>query len=208
MVSLDIVKSCNAALLKSQPLVAVITGGTSGIGEHTIRTLATIHGGEGKGLRVYIVGRKEAAATAIIADCLKVCPGGDFRFVQAGDLSLLKDVDHVSAEIIKAEEAETKNGEKPRIDFLVMGHAFLAFEARQGSTLLPRPPFLPFHHLTSFSIFILDLSDITFRNQRRPRRPILPPILLSHAPHNAAPPLTSLLVPPRPRRIRLLTQTQ
>jgi len=89
MVSLNVVRSCNAALVKSQPLVAVITGGTSGIGEHTVRTLATIHETEGRGLRVYIVGRKEAAAKAIIADCLKACPAGDFRFVQAGDLSLL-----------------------------------------------------------------------------------------------------------------------
>ncbi|KAE9373573.1 hypothetical protein N431DRAFT_337228 [Stipitochalara longipes BDJ] len=131
MVSLEIIKSCNAALIESQPLVAVVTGGTSGIGEHTIRTLATTHGKGGKGLRIYIVGRNDAAAKAIIGDCLKICPAGDFRFMQAGDLSLLKDVDHVSAEIIKAEEAATGKGEKPKIDFLVMCHAFLAFEARQ-----------------------------------------------------------------------------
>jgi NAD(P)-dependent dehydrogenase (short-subunit alcohol dehydrogenase family) len=49
MVSLDIVKSVNEALVRSQLTVAAITGGTSGIGVHTIRTLATTHGKEGKG---------------------------------------------------------------------------------------------------------------------------------------------------------------
>jgi NAD(P)-dependent dehydrogenase (short-subunit alcohol dehydrogenase family) len=132
MVSIKVVKYCNAALIKSQQLVAVITGGTSGIGEHTIRTLADIHGKEGRGLRIYLVGRKEGPAKKIISDCLELCPLGDFRFVQAGDLALLKDVDYVCAEITKAEEAATSPGEKPRIDFLVMGQAYLAFEARQG----------------------------------------------------------------------------
>jgi NAD(P)-dependent dehydrogenase (short-subunit alcohol dehydrogenase family) len=133
MVSLDIVKSANAALIASQSLVAVNTGGTSGIGEHTIRTLARTHGRIGKGLRVYLIGRKEAAANSIISDCLKVCPTGDFSFIQAGDLSLLKDVDLVCAEIMKAEKIAAKAEEKPRIDFLVMCHAFLSFETRQGT---------------------------------------------------------------------------
>lgn len=165
MVSLEIVKSRNRALIKTQPLVAVITGATSGIGEQTVRTLANIHGKEGKDLRIYLVGRKEAVAKTIISECLKECPTGDFRFVQAGDLSLMRDVDHTAAEIIKAEDAEAAKGEKPRIDFLVMCHAFLAFEARQGSLASTFSTITP---------SILDsspdapLTDIMARNQRRP----------------------------------------
>jgi hypothetical protein len=132
MVSIKAVKGCNAALIKSQPLVAVITGGTSGIGEHTIRTLDDIHDKEGKGLRIYLVSREGAAAKHIISDCLELCPKETFRFVQAGDLALLKDVDHVCADITTADEVANPLGEKPRIFFLVMGHAYLAFEVRQG----------------------------------------------------------------------------
>jgi NAD(P)-dependent dehydrogenase (short-subunit alcohol dehydrogenase family) len=109
MVSLDIVKSANAALIKSQPLVAVITGGTSGIGEHTIRTLAATHGREGKGLRVYVVRRKESVAKSIISYCLNMCPAGDFCFVQAGDFSLLKDVDRVSCGNRECREDSSKD---------------------------------------------------------------------------------------------------
>jgi NAD(P)-dependent dehydrogenase (short-subunit alcohol dehydrogenase family) len=137
MVSLELVKSSNAALFKSHFLVAVVTGGTSGIGESTVRALATAHANDGKGLRVYIVGRKKVAAEAIISDCIKASPKGDFRFVQADDLSLLKDVDRVCAEITKAEEMDTPTNEKPRADLLVMCHAHLAFERREGMQTLP-----------------------------------------------------------------------
>jgi NAD(P)-dependent dehydrogenase (short-subunit alcohol dehydrogenase family) len=134
MVYLDIVKSANITLVKSQPLVAVVTGGTSGIGEATVHALATARGKDGKGLRVYIVGRKEGVAKSIISECLKVCPKGDFRFVRAEDLSLLKDVDRVCTEITKAEEAEMATGQKPRVDVLVMCHAHLSFEGRHGTS--------------------------------------------------------------------------
>jgi NAD(P)-dependent dehydrogenase (short-subunit alcohol dehydrogenase family) len=123
MVSLNIVKFANAALVKSQPLVAVVTGGTSGIGESTLHALATAHGEDGKGLRVYIVGQNKLAAKATISACLKVCPKGDFRFLRAEDLSLLEDVDRVCAEITKAEEVETEASQKPRVDFMHILHS-------------------------------------------------------------------------------------
>ncbi|KAK4496661.1 hypothetical protein PRZ48_012643 [Zasmidium cellare] len=130
MIPLATVTAINAALINRQPLVAVFTGGTSGIDEYTIRYLAAHHGTTGKGLRVYIVGRNEQAAEKIIADCLKICPRGEFVFVKATDLSLLRDVDR-TCEKIKELEKE-KDGEGPRIDMLVMSHADLWFGGRRG----------------------------------------------------------------------------
>lgn len=139
MVNLDIVHASNTKLVHSHPLVAVFVGGTSGIGEYTLRALAATHGKDGKGLRAYIVGRKAAAAEKTIAHCASICPKGQFLFVKAGDLSLMKDVDRVCAEITQLEKKESaKNGEKARIDVLVMSqHYFpLLFEPRKGTYLV------------------------------------------------------------------------
>ncbi|MCJ1421511.1 hypothetical protein MMC32_007875 [Xylographa parallela] len=124
MVQIDVVRSCNSTLVKTQPIVAVFVGGTSGIGENTIRALATTHSDQGKGLRLYIVGRNADAAKKIISECARVCPIGQFKFVQAGDLSLLKDVDHVCSEITRMEEDDNANGGSARVDLLVMSHAY------------------------------------------------------------------------------------
>jgi len=132
MVGLDIVRASNAKLIASQPLVAVFVGGTSGIGSYTYKVLAKL-AKDGPGLRAYVVGRNESSANEIIAECCKSNPNGDFRFVKADDIGLLKDVDRVCAEISRLEEEEaTKNGGKPRIDLLIMTQAYLAFEARKG----------------------------------------------------------------------------
>jgi NAD(P)-dependent dehydrogenase (short-subunit alcohol dehydrogenase family) len=144
IVQIDVVRSCNSTLIKTQPLVAVFVGGTSGIGEYTIRALAAAHSDQGKGLRLYIVGRNADAARATISDCVRVCPGGQFRFVQAEDLALLKDVDRVCAEIIRIEEDENVKGGTARVDLLVMSQAYLSFEPRRGisSSLVPPCPSL------------------------------------------------------------------
>lgn len=135
MVHLDVVRSSNASLVKNQPLVAVFVGGTSGIGEYAVRALAATHANHGEGLRLYIVGRNEDAATKIISDCLKLCQSGQFRFVRADDLSLLRDVDRVCAEIIKAEQEENEGGTL-RVDLLVMTQGYLAFESRKGTYII------------------------------------------------------------------------
>lgn len=137
MVSLDVVRSCNAALVKAQPLVAIFVGSTAGIGEYSVRALAATHANSGKGLRLYIVGRNEGAAKAIISDCSKVCPTGQFQFVRANDLALLNDVDRVCAEIIQAEETEAKAaGGTARVDFLSMTQGCLIFDGRRGKSLI------------------------------------------------------------------------
>jgi NAD(P)-dependent dehydrogenase (short-subunit alcohol dehydrogenase family) len=130
MVDLKTVKLCNDKLVKSRPLVAIVSGGTSGIGEHSALALAAAHSDKGKGLRLYIIGRNELSAKRIITECQKVCQKGDFRFVHANDLSLLKDVDRVCNEIIASEEHEE---DTPRVDLLIMSHAHMAFEARNGN---------------------------------------------------------------------------
>ena len=122
MVQIGVVRFSNATLIKSQPLVAVFVGGMSGIGEHTIHALAATHVDRGKGLHLYIVGRNADAGGKIILDCARVCPSGHFFFMRADDLSLLKDVDRVCAEIIQGEKDENGNG--ARVDLLIMSQAF------------------------------------------------------------------------------------
>ncbi len=131
MARLDVVYSCNAALVRSQPLVAVFVGGAAGIGSYAVQALAA-HAKDGKGLRLYIVGRNKAAAKKITSDCLEVCPTGQFRFVHTDDLALLKNVDRACTEIIKSEQELSGTDENPGIDLLVMTQAYLAFEGRGG----------------------------------------------------------------------------
>lgn len=135
MVDLKLVESSNNTLATSQPLVAVIVGGTSNIGAHTIRSLAATHGTGGKGLRAYIIGRNAKAAEEVISDCQKLCPTGQFRFIRANDLALIKDVDLTCAELIETEEKEAKTiGVTPRIDILVMTQAiFKPWDPRKGN---------------------------------------------------------------------------
>lgn len=137
MIDLQTVRSTNSKLIQRQPIVAVFTGGTSGIGEYAIRTLAAHHRAAGKGLRVYIVGRNELAASTIIADCSRVCPTGEFIFVKATDLSLLRDVDRTCEQLIELEKRKSGNG-TARLDILVMSHADLHFGPRRG---MPRSDF-------------------------------------------------------------------
>ena len=119
----------NRALVSNQPLVAVFIGGTSGIGEYTACAL-------GKGLRLYIVGRNERSAKRIIRECQRVCSGGHFQFVAVQDLTLLKEVDRVCADIIKTEKtnaaAKLIGGESARIDMLFMTQGKVDFTGRTG----------------------------------------------------------------------------
>ena len=102
MVQLDVVRACGEALVNKQSVTAVFVGGTSGVGEYSLRALAALHGLSGHGLRVYHIGRNLTAANKIIADCKRACPVGDFNFVR--DLASLREVNLVCKEIIRAEE--------------------------------------------------------------------------------------------------------
>lgn len=140
MVTLATVREVNTALVKRQSVVAVFVGGTAGIGEFGARGLAKTHSEQGKGLRIYIVGRNTKAAERIIADCRQLCPQGQFIFVPAKDLALLKDVDRVCKNLIAREHEEAaKVGQVAKIDFLVMTQGLLNL-TRKGTWCAIRLP--------------------------------------------------------------------
>jgi len=132
MVQLDIVRSHNAAIFQNQHTVAVFAGATSGLGEATLRSLASSHGKQGKGLRFYVVGRKKASFDRVVADCKRLCPAGQFCFIQATDLALLQDVDKACAEITKQEQ-ENATGEPARVDLLCMSQGDFTFSPHQDT---------------------------------------------------------------------------
>ena len=169
MVALPIVRSSNVKTLTSTPTyVAVFIGATAGIGSYGVKSLASSWYNantssskqalpSGRHLRIYIVGRNLSAAEALIAECRQACPeGGDFRFIKADDLALLKDVRKCTGEIVEAEEMEAgKSGEKAKIDQLVMSQGIISF-TKQGKSLssIPPPP-SPF----AFSLRLFFLSN-------------------------------------------------
>ncbi|KAK0099746.1 hypothetical protein ONS95_013361 [Cadophora gregata] len=102
MVSLTDVQASNSRISTSLPpgLVAVFVGGTSGIGEITLKTFARYTNQP----RAYIVGRSETAAERIIAECRVINSEGEYVFIKA-DVSLMKNVDKVCDEIKAKEKA-------------------------------------------------------------------------------------------------------
>ena len=86
-------------------------------------------------MRLYIVGRNLEAAAIILADCPKICPQGDFNFIKAGDLSLLRDVDEACTQLEQLEtELAAKSDEVACIDLLFMSHADFHLGSRRGIT--------------------------------------------------------------------------
>lgn len=102
MITLPEVIACNERIATTLPhgLVAVFVGGTSGVGEYTVKTLAKY----ALNPRAYIVGRSQEAADRIIKECKQLNPGGKFEFIKA-DVSLLKNVDDVCNQIKSKETA-------------------------------------------------------------------------------------------------------
>lgn len=130
MVELTEVHKANSTLVQSQPLVAVFFGGTSGIGHQSLRALAAAEAEHnGKGLRAYIVGRNATAAEEIIAECRGLYPQGQYHFIKIDDLSLIKNVDRVCADIIQQEQ---KEGSDARIDYLMMSQGGSIWLSRTG----------------------------------------------------------------------------
>lgn len=100
MVSLSQIQVSNALIASTFPtrIVALFVGGTSGIGEITLKKFAQY----APQPRAYFVGRSHVAAVRVIAECKELNPRGDFIFVEA-DASLIRNVDQVCEEI-KAKE--------------------------------------------------------------------------------------------------------
>lgn len=89
MVKLDIIRSANAALANSatKPYVAVVAGGTAGMGESAVRALAATFADRGDReenvLRVHIVGRNEEADVRSLPNARKCVHGGCSDFIRA-----------------------------------------------------------------------------------------------------------------------------
>jgi len=100
MVSLSDVHSSNSLISSTLPpgLVAVFVGGTSGIGEISLKKFAQ----HARQPRAYFIGRSQDAADRIVAECKALNPSGEYIFMKA-DVSLIRVVDEVCKEI-KAKE--------------------------------------------------------------------------------------------------------
>jgi NAD(P)-dependent dehydrogenase (short-subunit alcohol dehydrogenase family) len=128
MPKLHLIRAGIAELPKGSPLVVAITGGTSGIGSYVARAFARTFANHGSKLRVYVVGRNATRAEALLTYGRNTSPGSDWRFVQALDLSLMSEVDHISQEITKQEEEAPFAGGPARLDVLYMGQALSPFQ--------------------------------------------------------------------------------
>lgn len=102
MVALSAAQASNAEIATSlhAGMVAVFVGGTSGIGEYTLKQFAQ----HAKNPRIYLVGRSQDAANRIISECAKLNPDGQYIFIQS-DVSLLGNVNRVCEQILSKEES-------------------------------------------------------------------------------------------------------
>ncbi|KAF2656365.1 putative short-chain dehydrogenases/reductase [Lophiostoma macrostomum CBS 122681] len=144
MVALEDVISSNERIAETFPngLVAVFVGGTSGVGEYTVKAFASYV----RNPRVYIIGRSQEAADRIIAKCLRFSPSGSFTFIKA-DISLLKQVDDVCRQIKSKEKS---------INVLFMSQGSMAF-SKTTSEGLPLTAALAIHSRTRFILNLLPL---------------------------------------------------
>jgi len=102
MVSLDAVHASNALISTSLPagLVSVFVGGTSGLGELTLKELAR----QSVRPRIYIVGRSLDAAERIIDQCKTVNAAAQITFQRVTNIGLMTEVDKVCNEIKQREK--------------------------------------------------------------------------------------------------------
>ncbi|OAA61509.1 NAD(P)-binding domain protein [Cordyceps fumosorosea ARSEF 2679] len=104
MVTLEDAQASNAKIATTLPsgMVAVFVGGTSGIGEHTLKRFAE----HTKSPLIYLVGRSREAADRITSECARLNPDGRYIFIQS-DVSLLNNVSQVCERILS--ETKTVN---------------------------------------------------------------------------------------------------
>ncbi|KAH8901658.1 hypothetical protein GQ53DRAFT_815110 [Thozetella sp. PMI_491] len=100
MVAVEEAKKSNSRISAELPdgLVAVFAGGTSGIGEYTLRALVKY----ARKPKLYLVGRVQEAANKIISECKVANPEAQLVFFKS-DLSNLENVDRVCNEIKRRE---------------------------------------------------------------------------------------------------------
>ncbi|KAK4227025.1 3-keto-steroid reductase [Podospora fimiseda] len=95
MITLQQMQSSNARIdTLGSGLVAIFVGGTSGIGEATMKEFAK----QAVQPRIYFIGRSEEAAERIKIELESLNPGGQYHFIQT-DVSLLANVDNACRDI-------------------------------------------------------------------------------------------------------------
>jgi NAD(P)-dependent dehydrogenase (short-subunit alcohol dehydrogenase family) len=102
MVSLAAVQASNAPIPTALPpgLVAVFVGGTSGIGEYTLKEFARF----ARKPRIYNIGRSQEASDRIAVEVKELNANAQYTFIQA-DVSLIRTVDAVCDQIKSQEKA-------------------------------------------------------------------------------------------------------
>jgi hypothetical protein len=86
-----------------------------------------------KAFEYILLAEKRPQQTRSLPNVLKSCPPGQFRFIQAKDLCLMRDVDRVCSEIIEAERGAARiAGQVARVDLLVMTQGIFRFGSRKG----------------------------------------------------------------------------
>lgn len=129
MVALKAVRAANETIKTQRPgLVALFIGATSGIAEQALRQLARL----AQEPKIYVVGRKAAAAAPLMAELRQANPKGEFLFIER-NVALVKDTNLVCEEI-KQREA--------RLDLLVMAAGFISFSGRQSRSSYHRADIL------------------------------------------------------------------
>ncbi|KAH8813119.1 hypothetical protein F5884DRAFT_856403 [Xylogone sp. PMI_703] len=107
-------------------LVGLFVGGTSGIGETTLKAFAR----HAISPRIYVVGRSQESYDRIATEVKNINSDAKLTFLPA-DCSELKEVDRVCKEVIKLEEGQAKGG--PQINFLVLTAGFMSLKGRNES---------------------------------------------------------------------------
>jgi len=140
MVKMQQVRTTVSTYFANRPVVAVFIGGTQGIGHFSAAALAkqyatqqTANTSTAPLLRIYIVGRSATKANTVLSDLTKAHSNGQYRFVQAADLTSIVDVDTISKEIIRIENEE-HGQDNPRIDLLVQTQGQVLFGPRNETT--------------------------------------------------------------------------
>lgn len=134
MPNLNIIRSSISKLPDGPPIVAVLAGGTTGIGSYIAKALARTFSKHGPNLRVYIVGRNATRAEDVIRQCREISPGSEWQFVKSTDLALISEVDRCCAEIIRREsEAPFRDG-PVRVDLLYMTHCYPILKERTSKS--------------------------------------------------------------------------